>query len=169
MHRLPAAAAFAAFVSTVFAANYLVQHYGIVSVGFGLKAPAAVYAAGVAFVLRDVLHELGGRVAVAVAIIVGAALSWLVAPGFAVASGVAFLASEFADFAVYTPLRRRRLLAAMVASNVVGTVIDSVLFLSIAFGSLEFLPGQIVGKLECTIPAVAAVVLYRAHRRAAAA
>ena len=62
------------------------------------------------------------------------------------ASGVAFLLSEFADLAVYTPLARRRLVAAVVASSLVGLVVDSIIFLWLAFGSLDFLAGQIVGK-----------------------
>lgn len=169
MHRSLAALTFAAFVSTVFVANYLVQHFGVVSVGFGLVAPAAVFAAGAAFVLRDCLHELAGRGVVVAAIVLGAALSYLVAPGFAIASGVAFLVSELADLAVYSPLRARGLIGAMVASNVVGAVLDSILFLWLAFGSLHFLVGQIVGKLEMTLPAVAVVLVLRARRRAAPA
>ena len=38
---------------------------------------------------------------------------------------------------------------------------DSVLFLSLAFGSLVFLPGQIVGKLWMTALAVAVLWLWR--------
>jgi uncharacterized PurR-regulated membrane protein YhhQ (DUF165 family) len=51
-----------------------------------------------------------------------------------------------ADFAVYTPLARRRLITAVVASSVVGLVVDSIVFLWLAFGSLDFLAGQVVGK-----------------------
>jgi hypothetical protein len=54
--------------------------------------------------------------------------------------------SELTDFAVYTPLARRRLVAAVVASSLPGLVVDSVIFLWLAFGSLEFLRGQIIGK-----------------------
>ena len=57
---------------------------------------------------------------------------WLV-----LASGVAFLLSEFADLGVYTPLARRRLVLAVVASSVVGLVVDSIVFLWLAFGSLD--------------------------------
>jgi hypothetical protein len=46
----------------------------------------------------------------------------------------------------YTPLARRGLVIAVVASGVVGLVVDSIVFLWLAFGSLEFLLGQIVGK-----------------------
>ncbi|WOI45578.1 VUT family protein [Acidovorax sp. BLS4] len=64
-----------------------------------------------------------------------------------IASTAAFLLSEFADFAVYTPLARRRLVLAVVASSTVGLVVDSLVFLWLAFGSLQFLEGQIIGKL----------------------
>ena len=59
---------------------------------------------------------------------------------------VAFLLSEFADLAVYTPLARRRLITAVVLSSMAGLVVDSVVFLWLAFGSLDFLAGQVVGK-----------------------
>ena len=34
----------------------------------------------------------------------------------------------------------------MVASSVVGLIVDSIVFLWLAFGSLDFLVGQVVGK-----------------------
>jgi hypothetical protein len=48
----------AAYIATIWLANYLVSHYGIVDVGFGLMAPAAVYAVGVAFTMRDFTQDL---------------------------------------------------------------------------------------------------------------
>lgn len=151
-----------AFVGTVFAANWAITKYGFVPVGFGLEAPAGVYFAGLAFLLRDSTQRLGGRRLVCAAIVIGAACSWLVADGrIAVASGVAFLVSEFADFAVYTPLQDRNLYGAVVASNIVGALIDSALFLWIAFGSLAFIEGQIVGKLWVTAAALPFLFLSR--------
>lgn len=161
MHRLTVAVIFTALVSTVWFANYLIEHFGAVSVGFGLLAPAGVYAAGLAFVFRDVLHELAGRWVVAAAILAGAALSWWVSPAFAVASATAFLASEAADWFVYSPLRETQWTLAVVGSNIVGIVVDSVVFLSMAFGSLAFLPGQIVGKCWMTLAALAVLVPLR--------
>ena len=144
----------AAFIACVFGANWAIQTFGFVPVGFGLMAPAGVYFAGLTFTFRDLAHERVGRGWVIVAIIIGAALSALVSPTFAIASGVAFLLSEMADLAVYSPLRRRNWLGAVAASNTVGLVIDSALFLWLAFGSLEFLTGQVVGKAWMTVLAV---------------
>lgn len=148
------------FASTVWLANWLVEHYGAVSVGFGLVAPAGVYAAGLAFTLRDLTQRLLGKLAVVVCIMIGAWLSWWISDiqRIALASAVAFLGSELCDFVVYSRIEARSWLGAIAASNTVGLVIDSIIFLSIAFGSLTFLKGQIVGKLWMTLLAV--VVLW---------
>jgi uncharacterized PurR-regulated membrane protein YhhQ (DUF165 family) len=148
-------AALALYVGTVFAANWAISHVGFVSVGFGLMAPAGVYFAGLAFTLRDLTHDALGRRAVLLAIAVGAALSALISPALGLASGAAFLLSEGADFAIYSPLRGRHWLGAVALSNTVGLTVDSVLFLWLAFGSLTFLPGQLVGKAWMTALAVA--------------
>lgn len=156
------------FLATVVLANWLVAHVGIVPVGFGLRAPAGVYAAGMAFTFRDLLQNELGRGPVIVTIVVGAATSALFAPQFAIASGTAFLVSEGADFAVYTPLRERgRLLAGVFASNVVGLVFDSALFLWLAFRSFTFLPGQVVAKLYVTILTVALLYAFGGWRQVA--
>lgn len=149
------------YVSTVFAANWSIRTFGLVPVGFGLVAPAGVYFAGLAFTLRDITHDRIGRLGVLLAICVGAVLSYLISPALAAASGVAFLVSELADFAVYDPLRKRNWLAAVALSNTVGLTIDSILFLWLAFGSLAYLPGQIVGKAMMTAIAVAALAVAR--------
>lgn len=149
----------AAYIATIFLANWSIQTFGVVPVGFGLMAPAGVYFVGAAFTFRDLGQETAGRRWILVAIAIGAGLSAIVSPAFALASAVAFGVSELADFMVYTPLRERGWLRAVAVSNAVGLVLDSVLFLWLAFGSLDFLPGQIVGKTWMTILAVA--ILWR--------
>lgn len=154
------------FALTIVAANWAIGRFGIVPIGFGLMAPAGVYFAGLAFTLRDGIQETAGRRAALAAILAGAGLSGLLSGAqLAAASGLAFLISELADFAVYTPLRRRFWLGAVVASNTVGILVDSALFLWLAFGSLDFLAGQAVGKLYMTAIAVALIALWRARRR----
>jgi hypothetical protein len=128
-------------------------------------APAGVYFVGLAFTFRDTTQRTLGRGYTVVAILIGAGLSAFVSPEFALASAVAFLFSEGADFSVYTPLAERGWLTAVVASNVVGAVVDSVLFLWLAFSSLEFLAGQIVGKLWMTGLAIVVISLWRVLSR----
>lgn len=150
------------YVGTIFAANWAVVTFGPVPVGFGLMAPAGVYFAGLAFTLRDLTQDSLGRRWTYVAIIAGAVLSAVLSGPLALASGVAFLVSETLDLAVYTPLKERHWLAAVAASNVVGLVADSALFLLIAFGSLDFLLGQVVGKMEMTLLAILLLWRWRA-------
>ena len=147
-----------AYIGTIFAANLAITYWGFVPVGFGLMAPAGVYFAGLAFTLRDLTQDQLGRRWTYGAIVAGAGLSAFLSGPLALASGAAFLVSETADLLVYTPLRERRWLVAVAASNVVGLVVDSALFLWLAFGSLDFLIGQIVGKLWVT--ALAVIILW---------
>jgi hypothetical protein len=153
------------FIATIFGANWAIETYGLVPVGPDLIAPAGVYFAGLAFTFRDLAQERVGRLWIVAAIVAGALVSGLVSTKFALASGVAFLVSELLDFAVYTPLRRRNWIGAVVASNIVGLVADSIVFLTLAFGSLQYLPGQVVGKMWMTL--LAAGVLWLLRRRLA--
>lgn len=161
------------FCLTIPAANWMIGHVGTVCVPNGpclipvapaLMAPSGVLMVGAALVLRDLVQRrLGVEFGIG-AIIVGAVLSAALAPGaLVIASAAAFLLSEFADFAIYTPLARRRLVLAVVASSLAGLVVDSIVFLWLAFGSLEFLAGQIVGKLWMVLIAVP-FVAYLRHR-----
>lgn len=158
------------FVGTVWAANYAVKHWGIVNVGFGLSAPAGVYFVGLAFTLRDLVHRALGRLVVVFCILAGAVLSYLLEanvtiPGgviaLAGASAIAFLVSESADMAVYEPIRKRGWIPAVLASNVAGILIDSALFLWLAFGSLSFFWGQVVGKAWMTLVALPVIWALR--------
>ena len=157
----------AAFLACILAANYATTRWGMVPVGFGLTATAGTYFAGVTFVLRDLIHDLAGRRVVLALIVAGAALSFAVsAPFIALASAVAFGLSELADLAIYQPLRRRGYVRAAVASNIVGSFVDTVAFLAIAgFPVWASLPGQMVGKLTVTLAVVVGVVIVRALSR----
>jgi uncharacterized PurR-regulated membrane protein YhhQ (DUF165 family) len=159
------------FCLTIPAANWMIGHVGTVCLRDGpclvpvapqVMAPSGVLMIGAALVLRDLVQRrLGAGLAVA-AILAGAAISAALAPAaLVVASATAFLLSEFADFAVYTPLARRRLVLAVVASSVVGLVVDSIVFLWLAFGSLDFLAGQILGKLWMVLIAIPLVAYLR--------
>jgi uncharacterized PurR-regulated membrane protein YhhQ (DUF165 family) len=62
---------------------------------------------------------------------------------------------------VYTPLQRRGLVLAVFASSIIGLILDSIVFLSLAFGSLDFLPGQIIGKAWMVLLALPVVAWLR--------
>lgn len=139
-----------AFLACIVAANYATQHFGLVQ-GVGGMVTAGTYLAGATFTLRDAVHETWGRWHVIALIIVGAALSWFVAPVFAVASGAAFLVSELADLAVYEPLRKRQWETAVVASGVVGSIVDTFVFLRLAHLPTSMWVSQVATKTAVTV------------------
>jgi uncharacterized PurR-regulated membrane protein YhhQ (DUF165 family) len=162
--------AFLLFLACIPLANWMIGNVGtvcvpggpcLIPVAPGIMAPSGVLTVGFALVLRDLVQRLLGRSWGLLAVLLGTALSVLVAGRSLVfASGAAFLLSELADFAVYTPLQRRGLVLAVVASAGAGLIVDSIIFLTLAFGSLEFLAGQVVGKawaVLISIPVVHAV------------
>ena len=159
------------FCLTVPFANWMINHFGTVCppngpcllpVAPGLMAPSGVILIGAALVLRDLVQRrLGVEFGIG-AIVAGASISAAFSPASLVlASASAFLVSEFIDFAVYTPLARRRLVTAVVQSSFDGLVVDSIIFLWFAFGSLDFLKGQIVGKLWMVVLAIPFVAYLR--------
>ena len=159
------------FALTIPLANWMIGHVGTVCAPQGpclipvapqLMAPSGVTMIGIALVLRDLVQRRLGTGMSALAILVGAGLSALLAPpALVIASAAAFFLSELADLAVYTPLARRRLVAAVVASSAVGLVVDSIVFLWLAFGSLDFLAGQVVGKAWMVLLSIPFVMWLR--------
>lgn len=161
----------AAFALCIPAANWLIGNVGtmcvpdgpcLIPVAPGLTAPSGVLMIGLALVLRDLVQRSLGVKWAAGAVLVGTALSAFFAPpALVVASAAAFLLSEMADLAVYTPLQKRGLVLAVFASSVVGLVIDSTVFLYLAFGSLDYIWGQIVGKAWMVLAALPFIHLIR--------
>jgi hypothetical protein len=159
------------FALTIPAANWLIGHAGtqcvangpcLVPVAPGLMAPSGVTMIGFALVLRDLVQRRLGIHIAAGAILAGSLVSaFLAPPSLVVASATAFLLSEITDLTIYTPLAQRRLVLAVLASSTAGLVVDSIVFLWLAFGSLEFLPGQIIGKAWMVLLSVPFVALLR--------
>lgn len=163
-----------AFLAMIPLANWLIGHVGtvcvpdgpcLIPVAPGLMAPSGVLVIGIALLLRNFLQEVANRAWIAGCIVIGAVLSAFIAPtALAMASGVAFLASEATDWAIYTPLRQRGRPRALILASFGGSVVDSALFLWLAFGSLAFMPGQVIGKLWASL-IVAAVLYVTKHKR----
>ncbi|WP_128290848.1 VUT family protein [Afifella aestuarii] len=175
IRKLEGIAYFLCFVGSIPLSNWLIGNVGttcipdgpcLIPVAPGLDAPSGVLTVGLALTLRDLVQRRLGLNWSIVAIVLGALLSASFAPpALVVASTVAFLLSEFADMAVYTPLQRRRFVRAVVASSIVGLVVDSMVFLWLAFGSLEFLAGQVVGKAWMVLAALPILAWLRSRDR----
>ena len=161
------------FILTIPLSNWVVVNVGLVCepngpclipVWPGLMAPSAVMIAGAALVLRNAVQAFLGAYFSLVAIAVGTALSALFAsPSLVLASAAAFCFSELADFAVYTPMRKRFPAFSVVMAGLAGSVIDSAIFLTLAFGSIEFIFGQVLGKFWMSLLAVIVIRYFRSR------
>jgi queuosine precursor transporter len=161
----------AAFAASIPAANWMIGNVGtecvpggpcLIPVAPGLAAPSGVLMVGLALVMRDLVQRRLGLGWGAGAILIGGAISWFVAPpALVVASVAAFLFSEAADMAVFTPLQKHGLVAAVVLSSIVGIAVDSALFLYIAFGDLAYFWGQAIGKGWMVLAAIPFIALLR--------
>ena len=142
------------FCLTIPAANWMIGHVGTVClpngpcllpVAPGIMAPSGVLMIGAALVLRDLVQRrLGVEFGIG-AIVAGALISAALAPpSLVIASAAAFLLSEFADFAVYTPLARRRLVLAVLASSPgrTGRRLDRVLVARLRLARLPVRPDR---------------------------
>ena len=162
------------FILTIPVSNWVVMNVGlvctadgpcVVPVWPGIMAPSGVLLAGLALVLRDGVHHFLGTRWAFYCIVGGTVLSaFLSEPSLVIASAVAFLFSETADLIVYTPLRRRFPAWAIVASGFSGSVVDSLLFLTIAFGDLNYIVGQVLGKFEMSVLAAVLILMMRMVR-----
>lgn len=166
-----AALGIAGYAGTVLAANVALLTLPPLTVWPGVLAPAGVLFAGLAFTARDLVQKHGGRAAAVLAVGIGIAL----AAGFAwttgspmriiLASAIAFAVSETLDWGVFEVFRRRFLLA-VALSGLAGLIVDSLIFLPIAFGGLAFLSGQLIGKTYALIAALAVLAVARKYRTA---
>jgi uncharacterized PurR-regulated membrane protein YhhQ (DUF165 family) len=105
------------FALCIPAANWMIGNLGsfcvpngpcLIPVAPGIMAPSGVLMIGLALVLRDLVQRRLGLTWAFAAIAAGVVLSALLAPpALVLASATAFLLSETADLAVYTPLQRR--------------------------------------------------------------
>lgn len=165
---------FALYIGCIPAANWLIENVGTVCFPNGpcvvpvfpggVYCPTGSLMIGFALVLRDVVQRAFGKWVSLLAIVIGAGVSFMLSPPeLVVASVAAFFFSELADFAVYTPLYRRRFITAIVASAAVGLVVDSILFLWIAFGSQELLLGLVIGKSWMVLAALPVMFAVRSH------
>lgn len=123
-----------AMVVLVTASNVLVQ----VPLGAFLTWGAFTYP--FAFLVTDVINRRLGPAAarwvVAVGFLLAVGLSvWLATPRIALASGTAFLAAQLVDVAVFDRLRAGSWWRAPLVSSAIGSVLDTVLFFSLAFSA----------------------------------
>lgn len=143
---------FLAYLACLPLANCVMGSWGTVCLTGGtclipvapdLLTPSGTLVPGLALVLRDLVQIHLGRTWALTAIVLGTELAWVLAPmDVIVPSAAAFLVSEMADLAVFDLLKRQTTPVRVAASNLVGLVVDSAVFVALAFGDFGFLTGH---------------------------
>jgi len=136
-------AAVAAMALVVAVSNYLVQFPVDASIGGYNLADLLTWGAftyPVAFLVNDLTNRYFGvrsaRMVVFVGFLIAILVSiWLATPRIAIASGTAFLVAQLLDTFVFDRMRAAAWWQAPLISSTLGSVIDTVLFFSLAFAA----------------------------------
>ncbi|MCH2242285.1 MAG: VUT family protein [Aquabacterium sp.] len=130
-----------ALAIAAYAAAMLLANFAVAAFGPGVTGINAFLWIGLDLALRDWLHVRLRPWQMAALIVTTGVLTWVLNPaagGIALASAIAFSLSSLADWAVFSRLRGSWLWRAN-GSNVAGAAVDSLVFPTLAFGSL--MPG----------------------------
>lgn len=153
------------YLSAIVAANLLVAKFGA-----GMSVVNAFLFIGLDLTCRDHLHDAWSHHGLVwkmgLLVLAGSGLSWLFnnsAGQIAVASVVSFAAAAVVDTMVYHWLRRHGYLVRVNGSNLVSGLVDSVVFPSLAFGSI--LPWVILGQFSSKVCGGLLWSLVLRHRR----
>jgi hypothetical protein len=132
------AAGIVAMTAVVVLSNYAVQ-FPVFVEGYPTQdwLTWGAFTYPVAFLVTDVTNRTLGpkaaRIVIAVGFALAVALSLLVDTRIAVASGTAFLTAQMLDVAIFNRLRQARWWKAPLVSSTLSSIVDTVLFFSIAF------------------------------------
>lgn len=138
------------YLGSIVVANLLVMNFGIIQVA-GLSFPAGAVAVGFTFTARGLIQRRFGKWGCWIWMFVASGISALFSPTLALASLGAFVVAEGLDWAVFTasPLSFR---GRVIVSNLVGTPMDSVVFVYLAFGPIwDAMWGQTIIKLASSL------------------
>ena len=129
--------------SVVVASNILVQfpvgsQIGSLDLADILTWGAFTYP--LAFLVNDLTNRRFGPAVARVVVLAGFALAvllsiWLATPRIAIASGSAFLAAQLLDVAIFNRLRSAAWWRAPILSSLIGSLVDTFLFFSLAFSA----------------------------------
>jgi uncharacterized PurR-regulated membrane protein YhhQ (DUF165 family) len=123
----------------VAASNFLVQ-YPFAHFGLGNILTWGAFTYPVAFLVTDLTNRRYGTIAARKVVIAGFVIAvilsvWLATPRIAIASGTAFLAAQMLDVTIFDWLRRQAWWRAPLISTLIGSVLDTVIFFSLAFAA----------------------------------
>ncbi len=135
--------------SIVVASNVLVQYplWGtLLGINLGDILTFGAFTYPVSFLITDLTNRQYGpqkaRMVVAAGFVAGVAFSWFASePRIAIASGSAFLAGQLLDISVFNRLRAQSWWRAPLLASLIGSLLDTMLFFSLAFAPQFFFLG----------------------------
>jgi queuosine precursor transporter len=127
----------AAMALVVTASNILVQ-YPFDHVGMKDILTWGAFSYPIAFLVNDLTNRRHGKPAARRVVFAGFLIAvvlsvWLATPRIAIASGTAFLTGQLLDIQVFDRLRRQSWWKAPFMATIFGSVLDTVIFFSLAF------------------------------------
>jgi uncharacterized PurR-regulated membrane protein YhhQ (DUF165 family) len=158
------AMAVAAMIAVVTASNILVQFPVEADLGpihLGDILTWGAFTCPVAFLLSALTNRYGGPGRARAVVLVGFAVAlclsaYLSTPRIAIASATAFLVGQLLDIAVFSRLRNRFWLLPPLSASLLGSLIDTAIFFSIAFapafGAIDIWFGMADGSLGMGAP-----------------
>lgn len=149
-----------AMCAVVAASNILVQ-YPFQHFGLGEILTYGAFTYPIAFLVNDLSNRRFGPVFARRVVYAGFAIAivlsiWLATPRIAIASGVAFLTAQLLDITVFNRLRQLTWWKAPFASAIFGSMLDTLLFFSIAFAAhfawIDAMTGKPDSSLATLVP-----------------
>ncbi len=150
----------AAMAFVVVASNILVQ-YPFDHFGMKDLLTWGAFSYPIAFLVNDLTNRRYGKPAarqvVFAGFLIAIALSvWLATPRIAIASGTAFLTGQMLDIQVFDRLRRQSWWKAPFMATIFGSILDTVIFFSLAFAArfafIDAAFGMADGSLAFPVP-----------------
>ncbi|HHS82913.1 MAG TPA: VUT family protein [Devosia sp.] len=135
--------AVAAMVFVVALSNYLVQfpvQFQLGNIQLADLLTWGAFSYPLAFLVSDLTNRRHGPAGARVVALSGFAIAvlfsiWLATPRIAMASGSAFLLAQFLDITIFDFLRRATWWRAPLVSSLIGSVLDTLVFFSLAFAA----------------------------------
>jgi queuosine precursor transporter len=133
------------YLLAILVANWMVVRFGIVNF-FGIVFPAGALMIGLTFSFRDMVQRHFGHYKVWLFMITATVITYFYNQNVALASVAAFLVSELVDWFVFLVLKKD-LKWRIIVSNLFSTPLDSIIFVTIAFGwQFDAIWGQTIVK-----------------------
>lgn len=134
-----------AFMCAVVAASNVLVQYPVHALGLQDLLTWGAFTYPLAFLATDLTNRRFGPAAARKVVLIGFALAvalsiWLATPRIALASGTAFLAAQLLDVSLFNRLRAGAWWRAPLVSSVVGSLVDTALFFTLAFALIPGAP-----------------------------